>query len=47
MIRFIEESVQAAEAITTSRRASRSVRAPQEPTRTTVVTSYSVNSSWA
>ena len=45
MIRFIAESVQAPEAITTSRIASRSVSAPHEPTRTTDCTSYSVNSS--
>jgi hypothetical protein len=46
VIRFIDESVQAPEATTTSRSARRSVSAPQEPTRTTDCTSYSLKSSW-
>ena len=44
---FIDESVQAPEAMTRSLMASFSVSAPQEPTRMMVDTSYSRSSSLA
>ncbi len=46
-IRFIEESVHAPEAITTSRSATSSVKEPHEPTRMIDSTSYSFSSSLA